>query len=93
MPWIISLKLLVVTGNFSAAFGSVLSKAQSVRILVSAILKFQVLSRLSGTPRPLVARPGTCLLYTSDAADDLLGVALGGRRITQKKKKNNKQQR
>mgnify|MGYP007112099360 CR=1 FL=1 len=30
-----------------------------------------------------------CLLYTSDAADDLLCVDLGGRRII--KKKNNKQ--
>ena len=29
----------------------------------------------------------SCLLYTSDAADDLLCVALGGRRII--KKKNN----
>ena len=28
----------------------------------------------------------TCLLYTSDAADDLLCVDLGGRRILQKKK-------
>ena len=28
----------------------------------------------------------TCLLYTSDAADDLLCVDLGGRRITKKKK-------
>src|SRR5450756_3188229 len=35
-------------------------------------------------------RPGTgstaCLLYTSDAADDLLCVDLGGRRILKKKK-------
>ena len=31
----------------------------------------------------------TCLLYTSDAADDLLCVDLGGRRII--KKKNNHQ--
>ena len=30
-----------------------------------------------------------CLLYTSDAADDLLCVALGGRRIIKKKKKKN----
>ena len=30
---------------------------------------------------------GSCLLYTSDAADDLLCVDLGGRRII--KKKNN----
>ena len=32
-----------------------------------------------------------CLLYTSDAADDLLCVDLGGRRII-KKKKQKKQQ-
>eukprot|EP00657_Telonema_sp_P-1_P000362 TRINITY_DN10688_c0_g1_i1.p2 TRINITY_DN10688_c0_g1~~TRINITY_DN10688_c0_g1_i1.p2 ORF type:complete len:111 (-),score=47.70 TRINITY_DN10688_c0_g1_i1:81-413(-) len=30
-----------------------------------------------------------CLLYTSDAADDLLCVDLGGRRIIKKKKKKN----
>src|SRR5450756_3236084 len=29
---------------------------------------------------------GTCLLYTSDAADDLLCVDLGGRRFLKKKK-------
>ena len=29
---------------------------------------------------------GNCLLYTSDAADDLLCVDLGGRRIIKKKK-------
>ena len=33
--------------------------------------------------------PSNCLLYTSDAADDLLCVDLGGRRII-KKKKNHK---
>src|SRR5450756_3182024 len=31
-------------------------------------------------------RRNTCLLYTSDAADDLLCVDLGGRRIIKKKK-------
>ena len=31
-----------------------------------------------------------CLLYTSDAADDLLCVDLGGRRIIKKKNKHNK---
>ena len=30
---------------------------------------------------------GTCLLYTSDAADEGLGVDLGGRRIIKKKKR------
>ena len=34
-----------------------------------------------------VAQPYSCLLYTSDAADDLLCVDLGGRRILKKKKK------
>eukprot|EP00826_Nyctotherus_ovalis_P033251 TRINITY_DN2684_c0_g1_i3.p1 TRINITY_DN2684_c0_g1~~TRINITY_DN2684_c0_g1_i3.p1 ORF type:complete len:154 (+),score=17.93 TRINITY_DN2684_c0_g1_i3:461-922(+) len=32
-------------------------------------------------------RPNTCLLYTSDAADDMQCVDLGGRRIIKKKKK------
>ena len=32
---------------------------------------------------------GHCLLYTSDAADDLLCVDLGGRRIIKKKKAMN----
>ena len=35
---------------------------------------------------------GVCLLYTSDAADDLLCVDLGGRRILKKKKQLNIQQ-
>mgnify|MGYP007112061502 CR=1 FL=1 len=33
-----------------------------------------------------------CLLYTSDAADDLLCVDLGGRRIIKKKNTNTKKQ-
>src|SRR5450756_1670050 len=36
---------------------------------------------------PLAAGKLTCLLYTSDAADDLLCVDLGGRRIIKKKNK------
>ena len=32
----------------------------------------------------------TCLLYTSDAADERSSVDLGGRRIIKKKKKKNK---
>src|SRR5450756_3166773 len=34
-----------------------------------------------------------CLLYTSDAADDLLCVDLGGRRIIKKKNKNIKKKK
>ncbi len=32
-----------------------------------------------------VAATRRCLLYTSDAADDLIGVDLGGRRVIKKK--------
>src|SRR5680860_1914924 len=40
-----------------------------------------------GISSPLrLAPPITCLLYTSDAADDLLCVDLGGRRIIKKNK-------
>ena len=45
-------------------------------------------------PGVSVAHPelsAACLLYTSDAADDLLCVDLGGRRIIKKKKKTKKQ--
>ena len=36
-------------------------------------------------------RRGPCLLYSSDAADDLLCVDLGGRRIIKKKKHKRRQ--
>ena len=35
----------------------------------------------------MVVEPVTCLLYTSDAADERSSVDLGGRRIIKKKKK------
>ena len=35
---------------------------------------------------PQQSRPQTCLLYTSDAADERSSVDLGGRRIIKKKK-------
>src|SRR5450756_3149064 len=38
----------------------------------------------------MLTEPSNCLLYTSDAADDLLCVDLGGRRIIKKKKKKKK---
>ena len=43
--------------------------------------------RQAGRPDPLAP---VCLLYTSDAADDLLCVELGGRRIIKKKRKKKK---
>ena len=36
---------------------------------------------------PAALRRGSCLLYTSDAADERSSVDLGGRRIIKKKKK------
>src|SRR5665648_1301060 len=42
------------------------------------------------TFRLKLAKAYTCLLYTSDAADEEDSVDLGGRRIIKKKKKNNK---
>src|SRR5665254_7803 len=41
--------------------------------------------KIAATQLPV---PNACLLYTSDAADDLTRVDLGGRRIIKKKKKN-----
>ena len=42
-------------------------------------------------PTMLVECFNTCLLYTSDAADDLLCVDLGGRRIIKKNNNNSSQ--
>ena len=44
--------------------------------------------RVAEIARELVAPRKHCLLYTSDAADDLLCVDLGGRRIIKKKKRH-----
>ena len=44
------------------------------------------ISRTQNTPDIIAKVLNTCLLYTSDAADDLLCVDLGGRRIIKKKK-------
>ena len=46
--------------------------------------------KLKATVKANIKQINACLLYTSDAADDLLCVDLGGRRIIKKKKTNNK---
>ena len=46
----------------------------------------------SSPPLPGARRP-SCLLYTSDAADERSSVDLGGRRIIQKKNKKKKEKR
>src|SRR5450756_3160258 len=57
----------------------------------SGMVAYNVQSAVDTTNHLIVAHEvtnvGTCLLYTSDAADDLLCVDLGGRRIIKKKKK------
>src|SRR5450756_3017622 len=45
------------------------------------------------SPSSPATSPSSCLLYTSDAADDLLCVDLGGRRIIKKKKKKKKKKK
>src|SRR5450756_2956140 len=56
--------------------------------LTSKRLMALLATRRSRTTTPVELRPQmSCLLYTSDAADDLLCVDLGGRRIIKKKKK------
>ena len=53
---------------------------------VSQVLTAQPTSTTVPTTAP-IEPTNTCLLYTSDAADDLLCVDLGGRRIIKKKNK------
>ena len=47
---------------------------------------YKIAGELTSAVIHVAARSLACLLYTSDAADDLLCVDLGGRRITKKKK-------
>ena len=76
--------------NIAMFFGIMLFTAHeylTAFILVTVILASVVggISTLAGSTFWLGAQY-TCLLYTSDAADDLLCVDLGGRRIIKKKK-------
>src|SRR5450756_1510794 len=61
----------------------VLTNTLNVPLVADAVIQWS----LEKNPE-IGIKTGTCLLYTSDAADDLLCVDLGGRRII--KKKNNK---
>eukprot|EP00657_Telonema_sp_P-1_P012024 TRINITY_DN80_c0_g1_i11.p2 TRINITY_DN80_c0_g1~~TRINITY_DN80_c0_g1_i11.p2 ORF type:complete len:119 (+),score=38.72 TRINITY_DN80_c0_g1_i11:217-573(+) len=65
-----------------------LSASQIAKELGEGVTRNAVIGkahRLGLKSRPSPVK--TCLLYTSDAADDLLCVDLGGRRIIKKKKK------
>src|SRR5665811_2610271 len=59
------------------------AKREAFQILLAKFLPISIRSELKRTSC-------TCLLYTSDAADDLTRVDLGGRRIIKKKKKKTK---
>ena len=66
------------------------NRSQAIRDAVSEKLARMKRSRLSmecAKLDPKFEKAMACLLYTSDAADDLLCVDLGGRRIIKKKKK------
>ena len=58
--------------------------------IISALWSFHTIAvALFASVLIIAVNIGNCLLYTSDAADDLLCVDLGGRRIIKKKKKHN----
>ena len=58
---------------------------ESYRPFLDVFESYDALSVSLHTSGPLMEWLETCLLYTSDAADDLLCVDLGGRRIIKKK--------
>src|SRR5450756_3176424 len=60
--------------------------------LVTVFLTWPIIIRFGSTIYG-VPSDNLCLLYTSDAADDLLCVDLGGRRIIKKKKRTLKKQK
>ena len=75
---------MCIRDRFMATFEQV----KTVRLRIHDPLGFINLveaEELPATPANQTAYTITCLLYTSDAADDLLCVDLGGRRIIKKK--------
>ena len=59
--------------------------------LLEQLIAFSRQGTLSGAAEKLhISQPAFCLLYTSDAADDLLCIHLGGRRIIKKNKTTKK---
>src|SRR5665811_245466 len=77
---------------------SVVAFTKSGEVLVGEIAKRQAVTNIERTVRSVKRQIGTdwskkiddksytCLLYTSDAADDLTRVDLGGRRIMKKQR-------
>ena len=79
--WFWLLVVLVVVFLGSGAFGGSSDSDSSS----DSAAKSQTSSKKKAEANPL-SKVYSCLLYTSDAADDSLRVDLGGRRIIKKKK-------
>ena len=71
----------------SRGLGDVYKRQRESLAVLSSMASFAslVTSFALSAALPARSRVTTCLLYTSDAADDLLCVDLGGRRIIKKK--------
>ena len=54
--------------------------------IIKSLSDEEILVHFPEEKKTIEVEPYICLLYTSDAADDLLCVDLGGRRIIKKKK-------
>src|SRR5664279_6369553 len=97
-PWLtISFSTLVATAATAAAVGRMQRLNGREAVWLNQELLHDALTGLHAVPQPDRACPaaagapspiggGTCLLYTSDAADEEDSVDLGGRRIIKKKK-------
>ena len=55
------------------------------RVVPAVEIMMHVVTCSLSTRWPMATQPKTCLLYTSDAADERSSVDLGGRRIIKKK--------
>ena len=66
---------------------NVISAISATGITLGTMALVVVMSVYNGFDNLVKGMYHTCLLYTSDAADELLCVDLGGRRILKKKKK------
>ena len=95
-------KLLAVTigddSRFRPSDWEVFALTGTTHLMVISGMHITLVAMLAllGAKRVLRLWPGLhgrCLLYTSDAADDLLCVALGGRRILKKKRTKKKKKK
>ena len=77
----------------AVAVDAAITSRMSVRAFTQAPVSRDTIEHLlqvaSRAPSGTNTQPWNCLLYTSDAADDLLCVDLGGRRLIKKKKHTN----